>query len=184
LAQFLPSARALEENNSLQPVQWPDWLAPVLQTALVLAILFAIGAWIARAVNRRMMRYEKETFIREPMAGEAEGARAEWRQKKAARRRWNTHAENIRRIYAALVARAADAGVPRAIAETPNEFLPRLERAWMERAAELQLITRAYVAVHYGEENIPPEMLGRVRTAWQRAEKTIRARKAQPTADR
>ncbi len=179
-----PQNRPTETDQPPLLTQTLEAILPLLQTLLVLAILFALGAWIARAVNRRMGQYEEETFVREALAGESEGAREASRRKKQVARRLNVSVENVRRIYAALVARAADAGVLRAVAETPNEFLPRLERAWSAHAAELQTITRAYVAVHYGEENATPEMLARVRAAWQRAEKAIHARqKRQPIAD-
>jgi hypothetical protein len=82
-------------------------------------------------------------------------------------------AESIRRIYAALVARAGEAGLPRAAAETPYEYLPRLEREWQEQSANLCAITDAYVAVHYGEREFGAAEVDRLRRMWRQVEKSF-----------
>lgn len=156
-----------------------DALLPLLQTLGILIVLFLIGSWIARALSRRVRAYEEENFSRESIGADPDAARAEARRKKhAPARRASVDAENIRRIYAALVARTAAAGVARQAAETPNELLPRLERGWQDRAEDLDSITRAYVAVHYGEENAASDLVARVRAAWQRVEAAIRLGKS------
>ena len=82
-------------------------------------------------------------------------------------------AESIRRIYAALVARASDAGLPRARAETPYEYLPRLERAFPQQAVDVRAITDAYVAVHYGEREFAATEVERLRQVWRQVEKSL-----------
>ncbi len=74
----------------------------------------------------------------------------------------------IRRIYARLGALAAERGYPRAPHETPYEYRPTLASAFPENRAEIERITEAYVAVHYGQ--IPERQLGleSVQAAWER----------------
>ena len=79
-------------------------------------------------------------------------------------------------MYAALVARAKDAGLLRRVDETPYEFLPRLKQEFPEQADDIHSITEAYVAVHYAEEYAAPEVVAHVRATWQRVETVIRVR--------
>lgn len=73
-----------------------------------------------------------------------------------------------------LMARAGDAGLPRHIAETPYEFLPRLQRAWPDEADQVRTITEAYVAVHYGEREFGAAEVNRLRGLWKRVEGRIK----------
>ncbi len=73
----------------------------------------------------------------------------------------------IRRIYARMASLAAKRGYPRAIDETPYDYLPTLETAFPENQREVREITESYVAVHYGELPERPEDLSKVRSAWQ-----------------
>ncbi|MBI4786167.1 MAG: DUF4129 domain-containing protein [Chloroflexi bacterium] len=151
-------------------------LLPILKVLGIIAIVVGIGYLMARALNRRMEQIEEETYVREALgADEASAVLRDARVKKArARRRASIAAESIRRIYAALVARAADAGLPRRSAETPYEFLPRLEQHWPQETEQIRAITDAYVAVHYAERDLGREQVNRVREAWQEVEKRIK----------
>ncbi|MCI0474998.1 MAG: DUF4129 domain-containing protein, partial [Anaerolineales bacterium] len=148
---------------------------------LIMPIALMIAAYfLARALHRRMKRIEDETYIRESIGvDDAERTRRGAIKKPRPRRSFVQHfaAESIRRIYAALVARAAAVGLPRRVAETPYEFLPRLEQKLPEQSGDLNAITEAYVAVHYGELDAPLEQVNRVRAAWQRVERAMRASK-------
>ncbi len=158
-----------------------SFLEPILKTLLVLAVVLTVGYLIANALNRRMKQIEDDRYTRESLSeDERRAARAGSRPKYAPprRRAGSIAAESIRRIYAALVARAGEAGLPRALAETPYEYLPRLERAWHAQAAALRAITDAYVAVHYGERELALAEVNQLREAWQRAEKVILTVKA------
>jgi len=77
----------------------------------------------------------------------------------------------IRQIYARLARLAADIGSPRREAQTPYEYLDDLRRAFPDSPGEVQLITEAYVAAHYGQRSFPSEYLQRVREAWQNIRK-------------
>ena len=61
------------------------------------------------------------------------------------------NALTIRRLYARLIARGAELGYPRAIAQTPFEYQEQLKEAFPGFPTEIKLITRAYVNTHYGE---------------------------------
>ena len=146
---------------------------------LIVPLALMIAAYLlARALNRRMKRIEDEAYVREAIRAEEDAARARrgMRQKasKPRARAQGIAAASIRRIYAALVARAAEAGLPRQVAETPYEFLPRLTAEFVEQSDDLRQITEAYVVVHYGEENATPHVVARVRAAWERVETAIR----------
>lgn len=177
LQQIFPQnqdvTKRIEESASMLTL-----LEPFLKILCVLVIVFAIGYWIARALNRRMTKIEDEQYAREAIddKDDSEHARRATMAKRGAPRprRRDLAAESIRRIYAALVARAADAGLPRRAAETPYEFLPRLQSQWRSETDDLNVITEAYVQVHYAEHAAAPEQVNGVRAAWQRVEKIVK----------
>jgi hypothetical protein len=86
---------------------------------------------------------------------------------------------SIRKVYASLARLATACGFPRREAETPYEYTSTLHRAFAGCEAEVQLITEAYVRVHYGERSFPPAYVQRVRDAWL----AIRARQEQGTSE-
>ncbi len=181
LGQILGNLVPPGANDALKQVQQNtaliDMLAPLLKTLFVVGIVVGIGIMLARTLNRRMKLIEEETYAREAIGNEEDAERvlSERRKKQTPRRRaGDMAAESIRRVYAALVARAAEAGLPRRTAETPYEFLPRLEQAFPEEANQVQAITEAYIAVHYGEYKAPESEVQRVRTAWDQVKKRIR----------
>ncbi len=182
LGDLLPAEMENEVEESIRQSLVLEWLGPVLKTLVVLAVVLGVGILLARALHRRMQLAEQEAYRRESIRGDEQvaGVLESRRSKKAPRRRWSLAAETIRRIYAALVARAAEAGLPRRVAETPYEFLPRLKRAWPEEAEQVQAITEAYVAVHYAEQAATPEQVSRVRQAWRELEGVIRKKRGRP----
>jgi hypothetical protein len=152
-------------------------LTPYFRLLGVALVLLALGWWIARALNRRMNHAEEAMVAREPM-GDAEQSELERPRPPRARRATprEIHAENIRRIYAALQAQAEKAGFGRREAETPNEYLPRLVAQFPEADAELGVITNAYVAVHYAQQEPTEAQVRQVRADWQRARERMAAR--------
>lgn len=74
----------------------------------------------------------------------------------------------IRTTYAHMASLAASRGYPRAIDETPYDYLPALKRAFPGSEDEVTRITESYVAVHYGELPERQDDLGTVRSAWER----------------
>jgi hypothetical protein len=151
-------------------------IQPIISAAIVLIVL----ELIRRALNRRMERSEADEYIRESLGDEQGFAAAQRkstpRKKPAQSRAHQITAESIRRIYAALVAHAAQAGIVRRLAETPYEFEPRLQQQWLEYADDIRTITEAYVAVHYAEQTATVERVNEVRDAWERIKKNLRMR--------
>jgi hypothetical protein len=82
---------------------------------------------------------------------------------------------SIRRIYANLVRLATEQGYPRALAQTPYEYLVTLRQALPGSEAETALITNAYVNAHYGKLPDSLDELRQIRDAWYR----VRAQQAQ-----
>ncbi len=134
------------------------WLALI---GALLAVLFALRrSW----GSTRTSAAEYETL-------EGEGALSLLQQ--VARRLWEEAAarlgprrleqqlaaQRIRRVYAALLDQAAQAGAPRPAALTPAEYQPTLSRLFPAAQPELALITEAYQRVRYGEL---PETLAEV----------------------
>ncbi|MGB8644467.1 MAG: DUF4129 domain-containing protein [Anaerolineae bacterium] len=147
--------------------QW-TFIFPYLRLAGGIAFVFAAALLVARALNRRMMQIEQETFYREAAGALAAAPTARPKRPPAVRPDGSEiEAENIRRVYAALLARAAALGLPRAQAETPLEFLPRLAARFPESAADLERITQAYVAVHYAEQPATRAQVHEIRAVWQ-----------------
>ncbi len=166
-------------NNPVEKIQesgaWLSALTPIIQAIVALAIFFAVALWLARALNRRMQQYEDATYTRETIGNDEHADRAGSAQKSKPRpQARNLSAENIRRIYAALVARAAHAGIPRHADETPYEFLPRLTQVFPAESADLREITEAYIGVHYAEQTATPEQVSQVKAVWRRIEKIIK----------
>jgi hypothetical protein len=75
-------------------------------------------------------------------------------------------AARIRRIYARLMDLSADLGKPRPLAYTPLEYLPLLDKLFPNHAAELRLVTGAYLRVRYGELPETRQEVEQVETAW------------------
>jgi hypothetical protein len=79
--------------------------------------------------------------------------------------RWRT-AASIRRIYAQMVARAAQRGYPRLPSATPYEHVITLLEVWPEMETPIRLITEAYVKTHYGEVPETAAEFETIRSAW------------------
>jgi hypothetical protein len=177
LSGLIPTGAADNLRQAQEQMAQLSFLEPIFKTLFVLAVVLGVGYLIAHALNRRMKQMEDEQYVRESLsATERSAERAGTRKKKTPERRraGTIAAESIRRIYAALVARAGEAGLPRAVAETPYEYLPRLVHTWPEQAADLHAITDAYVDVHYAEREFPAAEVNRLRELWKRIEATIK----------
>ncbi len=74
----------------------------------------------------------------------------------------------IRRAYAQMVRLGTERGYPRGIAETPYEYAIVLQVAFQHVQMEIDLITQAYVRVHYGEVPENQQALDNVVSALER----------------
>ena len=73
----------------------------------------------------------------------------------------------IRRLYADMLARAADDGLERPTAATPSRFAPELEQRYGSSVPSE--ITQSFVASRYGGTDIDVEAVRRLRATWQQA---------------
>jgi hypothetical protein len=79
-------------------------------------------------------------------------------------------AQLVRRIYAQLLDLAQEINQARPSSRTPFEFLPVLELAMPGLSSELELITRTYVKVRYGEIPETESEIAALQAAWQHIE--------------
>ncbi len=79
-------------------------------------------------------------------------------------------AQLVRQLYAQLLDLAQEINQPRPVSLTPLEFLPILEQAMPGLSAELDLITRAYIRVRYGEIPETQAEIATLKQAWVRIE--------------
>ena len=81
-------------------------------------------------------------------------------------------AVSIIKIYQQMIQIGSEVGYPRDVAETPYEYLTTLIKLWPDHKQEVQLITRAYVKVRYGEFPETKEEFETIKSAWERVQKT------------
>lgn len=93
------------------------------------------------------------------------------KNKKEDWRNWRA-AVSIIKIYQQMIHLSSDVGYPRADSETPFEYLKTLVKIWPDHKAEVQLITRAYVRVRYGEFPETKQEFEAIKQAWQRVQET------------
>ena len=150
-------------------------LMPYARLLIIILVIFFIGWLIARALNKRMNWVEQEMFVRETVQDrDGFAPQAQARAKNARKGRREIHAENVRRIYAAMLAQAEASGLSRRDAETPFEFLPRLKEKFPYVAPALDEITRAYVAVHYAQQPSTETQVRELRALWQTTQTQMR----------
>jgi hypothetical protein len=166
------------ETGPVTPLLTPQQLTLLRVGGVGVGILFVLLVVILTLVGLQARDEGREGSERESVW---EGFRLDrglgrWRQRlreagaavgDALAGRWLA-ALTIRRIYAQLCAWAARAGYPRARYETPYEYLKTLQAAFPRRRQDLARVTRAYVAVRYGEVPERVEELEAVREAWER----------------
>ena len=78
----------------------------------------------------------------------------------------------IRRTYQALLAWAAERGVPRAPGQTPNEYLSSMARSFQLCAEPIGIITATYVQVRYSISSISEGSAQQVTRAWEQIMRT------------
>lgn len=156
-------------------------LVPYLRLAGVILVVIFIGWLIARALSKRMEWQERELYARERI-DDSEGFTPAGtpRARRGGFARHEIHAENVRRIYAALLVQAESAGLKRRDAETPLEFLPRLTAHFPRVAPALVEITNAYVAVHYAQHPASEVEVRALRTVWQNTKALMKENQTKP----
>lgn len=84
-------------------------------------------------------------------------------------RRWQarTARERVRRLYLMLVQRAAEAGHPRRLAQTPYEYSSELKSHVGENEDALAELTEAFVEARYGRRDFDAGEVSRLHRLWQ-----------------
>jgi hypothetical protein len=73
----------------------------------------------------------------------------------------------IRRVYAQFLEWAEEIGRPRKSWETPFEFQRQISMMFPEERDQIELITKAYTQVRYGEFPEEEEIISKVKGAWE-----------------
>jgi hypothetical protein len=77
-------------------------------------------------------------------------------------------AARIRRVYGELMNLCGDLGQPRPEPVTPLEFLPAARQVFPNLNSDLEIITRSYLRIRYGELPETHQEVEMVETAWKR----------------
>ncbi len=181
LSGFL-SRRGLTPNSLGEQASGRQWLADLFRNngdpnAVDLNTLLALGVLlIALALILLSMRAKRAHEIeraREPDDYESALPMGAAQPSSAARRslgslrRWLA-VMTVRRLYLRAERDAAKRGFQRQPAQTPHEFLPKLQAAFPQAQQEAAALTDAYALAHYGEVPDSPEALDRLRAQWSR----------------
>jgi hypothetical protein len=81
---------------------------------------------------------------------------------------------SVRQIYARMQAAAGKLGYPRAVQQTPIEYLSVLSNAMPDLRAEFRDITAAYLEARYGPAPASDPAVQAASRAWTRAEAAMR----------
>lgn len=90
-------------------------------------------------------------------------------------------ATSIRRIYQEMCDAASASGYPRALSETPYEYVATLANVWPDNYDDIWRVTQAYIRVRYGEIPETKEAYEQISAAWHRLKHTRPASLAQET---
>lgn len=161
-----PQAELIEGINAVYNAIF-EWIIPI-----VIIILFLITVlWLLVALSRyfgwRKLGSSEEVKVANPGRDDTAQPFTPMQNlldRLGLMRRW--HAASIRRLYRQMTRAATANGYPRGQTQTPYEYLKTLNQAWPTGQAQIQLITRAYVRVRYGEVPETPAELEEIRTAW------------------
>lgn len=149
----------------------PGWLyvlvytlSGIAGTAIILGFFTAL--WFAvrrrsrkKEVNERRTAVERDGGFMEDLRALFDGIA------RRGRRPGSTSSVAIRRLYADMLARAADDGLDRPLAATPSRFAPALEQRYGSPVPSE--ITQSFVASRYGGTDVDPEAVRRLRATWQ-----------------
>lgn len=145
-----------------QPISWADDLKRMLMLIAVLLILGITLAVIFVTIRRRRGPRSMDAVLERggsPSAGLRAGLRRLLPSKAKLQRAWRglnparrwIAATRIRWIYAQLLRALARADMKRLPAETPLEYMLRVRPELPGAAEDMEIITRGYLRVRYGE---------------------------------
>ena len=129
----------------------------------------ALWAWLLGWKNRVTLRFGRAS---RPPAGETLEAGPSWWQRWRAR----TARDRVRRLYLALLQRAAQAGHPRRPDQTPFEYEAALKPRVAGEENALDTLTSAFVQARYSRREFQSEEVSLLRRIWQRLQAALRKR--------
>ncbi len=157
-----------------------DFLSAIggIETCLSILALLLVVAVIVLTLRRQQRAVVQEGEEREDLDGDVLGSLRDMfrRSIDAVNRALNTIGQfglgrdllaalTVRRAYAQMVRLAGKLGYPRGVSQTPYEFRGILQGAFPEAREAVDIITEAYVRVHYGEVPETEEALSAVTQA-------------------
>ncbi len=129
----------------------------------------ALWAWLAGVRERVAIRFSRSSPAQSvPVPGTEPG----WWQFWQAR----TARERVRRLYLALLQRAAQAGHPRRAQQTPAEYAATLKPHVPGDEGALDALTGAFVAARYSRQDFEPDQVSLLRRLWRRLQARLRPR--------
>lgn len=143
-----------------------NWRYVIIGAVLLIALLILVQYYRKNLVTDSNSRFgkillditERIPFVRSRRE-KGKGKNSDWRN-------WHA-AVSIIKIYQQMIQISSEVGYPRDTSETPYEYLNTLFELWPGHKKEVQLITRAYVKVRYGEFPETKEELEAIKLAWE-----------------
>lgn len=176
LQRALQQLRHSAANNTHVPRGAPGHLGSV-QRLLGVAVLVAVAWLLVRAVRRRHGSPD-EAKARTDVDGDIQVVPLPPRESRWARgsdaRRHELPADTVRRWYAELLLALRDLGLAKLDEQTPSEFLTVASAAYPECRAEMEVLTRAYESVRYGNATLSRSALAALRSSRDQAASTLR----------
>lgn len=148
-----------------------NWRFVILAVVLLIALIILVQFYRKNLATQGSGRFGKilvdvtDRLVPTRLRRERnKGKNDEWRNWRAA--------VSIIKIYQQMTYLSREVGYPRADSETPFEYLKTLIQLWPNHKAEVQLITRAYVRVRYGEFPETKQEFEAIKQAWERVRET------------
>lgn len=148
-----------------------NWRLVIIGVVMLIALIILMQFYRKNLIARGNGRFGKMLLDVTDRLIPTRLRRNKSKAKKKDWRNWRT-AVSIIKIYQQMIQISGEIGYPRDKSETPFEYLPTLAALWPNHLAELQLITRAYVKVRYGEFPETREEFEAIKTAWERVKET------------
>jgi hypothetical protein len=139
---------------------WQPWLGLV-------KLWHALWAWLRGWRNRVSLRFARAP---QPTIPPPQEIGLGWWERWRAR----TARERVRRLYLALLQRAAQAGHPRRPDQTPFEYESALKSRVTGEENALDALTSAFVQARYSRRDFQPEEVSLLRRIWQRLQAKLR----------
>jgi hypothetical protein len=148
-----------------------NWRFVIIGVVLLIALLILVQFYRKNMVAQGNGRFGKILLDITDRIPFVRARREKRKNKQSDWRNWRA-AVSIIKIYQQMTQIGHEVGHPREASETPYEYLNTLFELWPDHKKEVQLITRAYVKVRYGEFPETREEFEAIKAAWERVQQT------------